>query len=229
MLRSRPGAIGIEEDDIPIFRFPGVAITSRLSGFALDRALIDRRRGCRRRIRTRRVNRTNFPLLLGMEMTAERKLTLMIIYLIGPSGVGKSNAVCLLRSQAPEVDVVDIDAEFPGQQFDWDAIRPFLTQLHRLPADKHHTVVDVGAGTQTLSEFYDFLREEQPPIVVVFAPHTEVIHRQPVHNRCLEEFLETEYTKRASLYGLATVTVDVAGLSTDESARKIVDSINALQ
>ncbi len=132
----------------------------------------------------------------------------MIIYLLGPSGVGKSNAVQLLRSDQPQLDIVDLDADFPGRQFDWHAIEPRLAQLHQQPVDGRHVVVDVGAGTQTLSEFSAFLRGAGALVIVVTAPPEQVVLRQPIPNRRVDEFITTEYATRQQLYGLAAVTVD---------------------
>lgn len=152
----------------------------------------------------------------------------MIVYLLGPSGVGKSNAVGLLRSQKPEFYVVDIDDEFRGQEFNWAAIEPRMSQLHKLPGNERHVVVDVGAGTQTLPGLYRFLQQAQVLVVVVTARPEEVILRQPIPNRALAEFRSTEYTARTPLFGLATLTIDVTGLTKKDAARTVVDQINKL-
>jgi hypothetical protein len=152
----------------------------------------------------------------------------VIIYLLGPSGVGKSNAVQLLRSDQPQLDIVDLDADFPGRQFDWHAIEPRLAQLHQQPVDGRHVVVDVGAGTQTLSEFSAFLRGAGALVIVVTAPPEQVVLRQPIPNRRVDEFITTEYATRQQLYGLAAVTVDVTGLGKEAAAQLVVDRVAAV-
>lgn len=152
----------------------------------------------------------------------------MIIYLVGPSGVGKSNAVQLLRSNQPQLDVLDLDAEFPARQFDWHVIEPRLTQLHQQSVDGRHVVVDVGAGTQTLSDLSAFLRSVRALVIVVTAPPEQVVLRQPIPQRRLDEFITTEYAARRQLYGLAAVTVDVTGLGREAAAQRVVDRLAAL-
>jgi shikimate kinase len=150
----------------------------------------------------------------------------VIIYLLGPSGVGKSNAANLLQLQKTEFSMVDIDEEFRGREFDWNAIRPRLSQLHEQSVNDSRIVVDVGAGTQTLHDLYKFLQKSQALVVVVTAPPEEVILRQPICNRELAEFVRTEYTTRAALFGLAKLTIDVGGLAGKEAAQKVVDQIH---
>jgi hypothetical protein len=152
----------------------------------------------------------------------------MIIYLLGPSGVGKSNAAQLLRSDQPELDVVDLDAEFTGHEFDWDVIEPRVAQLHQQPVDGQPVVVDVGAGTQTLSSFSAFLQGNRARVIVVTASPDQVVLRQPIPERDLREFIATEYVARQQLYCLAVVTVDVTGLGKEAAARLVVEGVNAV-
>ena len=41
----------------------------------------------------------------------------------------------------------------------------------------------------------------------------------------MDEFIDTEYTKRQDLFALAVLTVDVAGLTKQVSARRVVDAL----
>jgi hypothetical protein len=149
----------------------------------------------------------------------------MIIYLVGHSGVGKSNAISELRSSHPEVAVTDLDAECADHEFDWGVVGLLLSQLHATTDDATDLVVNVGAGTQTIPEFPRFLQESSAAVVLVTAPPDEVILRQPVPGRHLHEFIDTEYTKRQELFSLAVLRVDVAGLTKEESARRVVDGL----
>ena len=153
----------------------------------------------------------------------------MIVYLLGHSGVGKSNAVAALGVSYPDVAVVDLDAACANHQTDWTIVGAFLADLHATADAGTDMVVDVGAGTQWLggdcSAFADFLQLCGGPILVVTAPPREVILRQPVKGRDMGEFIQTEYTSRQDLYALATCTVDVTGLTKEESADRVVDAL----
>jgi len=94
--------------------------------------------------------------------------------------------------------------------------------------DAQAVLVDVGAGTQTLDPLRSFLNRHECRIAVVTAPADEVIRRQPLLNRKLEEFIATEYTGRRELFSLATVTIDVRGLDADQAAQSIVQQLTQL-
>src|SRR5665213_1990478 len=149
----------------------------------------------------------------------------MIIYLLGHSGVGKSNAISELRSSRLDIAVIDLAVACANHEFDWDVVGPLLSQLHATTDDATDLVVDVGAATQTIPEFLEFTQEGPAPVVVITAPADEVILRQPVQGRHLDEFIDTEYTKRQDLFDLAVLTVDVAGLTRQVSARRVVDAL----
>lgn len=149
----------------------------------------------------------------------------MIAYLLGPSGVGKSTAVQLLRTESKDLDLLDIDAEFIDNEFNWGLIGPRLYRLHRQPTLGRHVVVDIGAGTQTRPQLCAFLREEQALVVLVTASPKEVVLRQPIADRDLAEFVRTEYEERTELYSLATATVDVTGLGKWDAAQRVIDLV----
>lgn len=161
-------------------------------------------------------------------LSYRKKSDLVIIYLLGPSGVGKSNAASLLRLEKSGLHVVDLDDEFRGREFNWNAIGPRLSRLHGSSSNESHIVVDVGAGTQTLPGLYAFFQQAQALVVVVTAQPEEVILRQPEPNRGLAEFVHTEYTTRTRLYRLAALTVDVSGLAKEDAAQTVTDGIKKL-
>lgn len=123
--------------------------------------------------------------------------------------------------------MIDIDAEFRGNVFDWNQIEPRLYRLQEQPPLRP-VVVDVGAGTQTLPQLYAFLRDKRALVVVATAAPEEVILRQPIADRPFADFVRTEYEERNELYSLATVTVDVTGLEKDAAARKIADLVRVV-
>jgi shikimate kinase len=149
----------------------------------------------------------------------------MIVYLLGHSGVGKSNAVRLLSERQSDPEIIDLDDEFRGREFNWEAIEPRLRALHDEERSEGHVVVDVGAGTQTLDQLRGFLQARGATVVIITAPPDEVIKRQPVANRSIEEFIRTEYVQRAGLFALATLTIDVAGMDASEAARAVTDQV----
>jgi hypothetical protein len=153
----------------------------------------------------------------------------VIVYLVGPSGVGKSNAVFRLRTEHPELAVLDLDEDFNGRESDWGAIGPRLSSLHEQGASSSHVVVDVGAGTQTRPELTEFLRHLGARVLLVTAPPEQVILRQPLGGgRDPVEFEMTEYTTRRELFSLASVAVDVTGLTQDEAAGRVAVAVISL-
>lgn len=153
----------------------------------------------------------------------------MIIYLIGPSGVGKSSAVALLHDEHPEILVIDIDSEYLFKGISWDVIQNRLITLGERQADDGHVVVDIGASAQVWSALHTFLQETKANGLLVIAPPEEVILRNPLGpDRDFPGFMQMEYVERADLYELASATVDVTGLDRHEAAQLVVERLVAL-
>ncbi len=152
----------------------------------------------------------------------------LIVYLVGPSGVGKSTAAEVLDRSEEDVQILDIDRDLSHTWSNWSILGARLASLHGEESDVH-TVVDIGAGPQHfVPELPAFLSESRATVLLIWAPPEEVIFRNPVPKRSPAEYLATEYESRTALYQLATSTVDVTGLAKDEAARKVVAELRAL-
>jgi hypothetical protein len=151
----------------------------------------------------------------------------VIVYLLGHSGVGKSNAIGLLGASRLDISVIDIDEELQRRFVDdWTIVGARLASIQS-DARLGHAVVDLGAGYQhnLQHQLIRVFREVDAFVVVVTAPPEEVIRRQPVQNRSMDEFIQTEYTSRKDLFSCARCTIDVGGLNEDESARRVADEL----
>jgi shikimate kinase len=124
----------------------------------------------------------------------------MIIYLIGPSGIGKSTQA----AKAGEyfgVQVKSIDAICKGKEFEWNFCRKTLKGIEK---DKSSCIVDIGGGTQTLAGLTRFLSDKTNRVVLLIADPSELILWNPLGpGRNQAEFESTEYTSRKELYFLA--------------------------
>lgn len=154
----------------------------------------------------------------------------MIVYLIGPSGVGKSAATRWLGSRLPNLRVFDLDQSCKDREGEWSAVSAELREAERL-AETEQVVVNIGAGTQHLlpTRLIDVLSGSRGFVVLIQALAEEVFYRQPQGpTRRYEEFVETEYTKRAPLYAIAGQTVDVSGMDCAPAVRAVGEAVVAL-
>jgi shikimate kinase len=138
------------------------------------------------------------------------------IYLIGPSGVGKTNyarhaAAMLLATHR------DLDKLCQGNQFNWSFCERRLKAIEREARSDHIAyLVDIGAGagTQCCAELVKYLEPRQQSVVLIYAPPSELIRRNPCGpGRSPEEYEQTEYKSRRPLHGIATHSIDVSGQS----------------
>lgn len=148
----------------------------------------------------------------------------MIVYLIGPSGVGKSSATRWLARVMPTLRVCDLDQSCEGRTGDWSAVSAVLRAAEQ-DAGMEHVVVDVGAGTQhdVPGALGDFLSESRGHVVLIWATAEEVFVRQPLGpDRPYRQFVEMEYEGRARLYAMADRTADVSGIIEAAAAAQMV-------
>src|SRR5258706_7765258 len=91
----------------------------------------------------------------------------MTIYLIGPSGVGKTSCA-RWASTALFANHIDLDCECRGNEYNWPVCGRALAQLEH-SADERQVlqIVDIGAGTQTLPELREYLARRQERIVLI--------------------------------------------------------------
>ncbi len=142
----------------------------------------------------------------------------MTIYLIGPSGVGKTScaskaSVSLLTKH------IDTDCECRGFEYNWTVCNLALARLeHSFVQREVLQIIDIGAGTQTLPELRDYLAKRRERVVLLWAPESEVIRRNPLGpSRELDEYRLTEYTSREDLYSIASHRINVSGLAEPEA------------
>ena len=138
----------------------------------------------------------------------------MNIFLIGPSGVGKTScarhASVVLRAEH-----IDLDVLCTGRQFDWHFCQQVLDDLEsQTYIGGAVGIVDIGAGIQCSPELRQYLVQRQDRVVLIFAPALEVIRRNPCGpDRSPEEYKAIEYESRQDLYSAAVHVVDVLGRS----------------
>ncbi len=152
----------------------------------------------------------------------------MLIYLIGPSGVGKSSCARLAARSLP-VEHVNLDELCRGRQFDWGFCHQVLARIERDFSPKDVLgIADIGAGIQCSPELQQYLSNRRDRVLLIFAPAPEVIARNPLGpDRSLAEYLAREYSSRAGLYAIARHRLDIAKLSEPEAQRRFIDYIRS--
>ena len=148
----------------------------------------------------------------------------MTVYLIGPSGVGKTTCARTASRVLP-VKHIDIDSLCLRNAYDWSACRLVLAGLED-PIDDPWilNLIDIGAGTQTLPELRDYLLKRREHVVLVWAPESEVIQRNPLGpERSRDEYHLTEYANRQQLYAIAPHRINVEGVDGAEAGRVLAD------
>jgi len=149
----------------------------------------------------------------------------MTIYLIGPSGVGKSHcaryAATVLKAEHRELDEL-----CAGHQFNWTVCNKALDEIEReARTNQAFHIIDIGAGTQCLPELQQYLESRHQRVVLIYAPPPEVIRRNPMPTRSSEEYEQTEFKTRERLYSTADHIVDVSGNSPDDAKARLAGFI----
>jgi hypothetical protein len=134
----------------------------------------------------------------------------MLIYLIGPSGVGKTSCA-RIASMLLDAQPHNMDELCKGREFDWPFCHDVLANLENQDHLGQTTgIVDIGAGTQTLPQLRDFLSARTSRVILFDAPPFEVIKRNPLGiGRSPHEYESTEYVSRRDLYSTAARVLDV--------------------
>ncbi len=152
------------------------------------------------------------------------------LFLIGPSGVGKSTVARHLSACLPVGCVIDIDRVLPDAIDDWDQVGRLLEPEQ--PLAHPLRLFAVGAGTQTSlhRELLNHWQRAGTIVVALMAPAEEVARREPLRTvRSLERFRRDEYSiTRSHLYSRADFIIDVAGLTRPDVAIKIWELIYGL-
>jgi shikimate kinase len=155
-------------------------------------------------------------------------IKLMLLYLIGPSGVGKTSCGRHAAFVFPRVRFESLDDLCKGQEFDWIACRRALDGLEAATAPGLTVIIDIGAGTQTRPELVQYLAARAENTILLHAPPEEVIRRNPLGpSRDIWEFRQTEYASRRLLYRVAGHVVDVTGLTIGSARQKFIESLSS--
>jgi shikimate kinase len=172
----------------------------------------------------------------------------MIVLVIGPSGVGKSTLVGLVKVLFTDFEFCHLDDEaadyahrnglisHPDVQmivaFGWERFLEIGKEsLNELAAStSRHLVVDVGAGFLQTNAFIPLL--QQFPSICISGS------KEAAHQRCslrknerrdFAEYCSIEFSKsRLTMYGLCHHTIDTTHLTEEQSAEKLSRILHSL-
>jgi shikimate kinase len=169
----------------------------------------------------------------------------MIVLVIGPSGVGKSDYARYAQHVLDDCECLDLDAlvsEASGMRASellpaigndrfLDVCRQQVDALANC-AGGHLVLVPVGAGVLQSDGALTWLESHSGPVVTVIADPTEVYKRggKRNENRSLDQYIATEYSpQRQAIYRSASHRCDVSGLSLDDARRAFSDVLSAVR
>lgn len=147
------------------------------------------------------------------------------LYLIGPSGVGKTTCAdaAVERINAKHYKLDDLCRRRTN---DWHFCQQVMRDAEASNKTQGHLkIIDIGAGTQhdCNRELVEYLNARRDSAMLIWAPDSEVIMRNPLgSNRNQEEYRRTEYTSRDRLYSIPAHRIDISGMSTDEACDHFV-------
>ena len=168
----------------------------------------------------------------------------MVVLIIGPSGVGKSDYGKYANEAVPQCQFFDLDnlvsqrAGTPagqllpriGKDAFLDRCRQEVDALLQC-CPKSVAVVAVGAGALESHCAGPWLSRHPGPTIAVVAAPDEVYRRggKRNRNRTLGKFIAAEYSQhRQSLYKTAKYQCCVTGLSLEEARNRFTDMIGSL-
>lgn len=167
------------------------------------------------------------------------------VYVLGPSGVGKSTLAREAARHLQGVQFIDIDHEIRAR---WPMLyshtgnkwEEFFNKAMGLiennvnGSEQGLLLVDLGAGCLEASSCCRFLTNVDQ-VVLVWAPATEVYARHQTirggywKGRSLEDFTKAEYgSSRTDIYSIAKHTVQVGGIGVPESIDRFVETIEGI-
>lgn len=156
-----------------------------------------------------------------------------VIYLIGPSCVGKSTAAAHLADTG-EVTHLDLDGwirESRLSSYTWPTVEPLFAELEAAEATLP-VILDIGAGTQDMEHSHGdrglrhWLSQRSSRVVLVDAPPEEISGRNPHHGGSHQSFLRYEYApERLLLYATAGTSVWVGALPQPDSVATVVEAL----
>jgi shikimate kinase len=168
----------------------------------------------------------------------------MVILVIGPSGVGKSDYGKHVEVTIPGCQFFDLDSLVRehsgtpasqllpriGNDAFLDRCRQEVDALMQ-SCTENVVIVAVGAGALQSGHAGAWLSRHQGPTVAVVAAPDEVYRRGGKRNRgrTLDQFTATEYSQhRQSLYETAKYQCCVTGLTVEEARNRFIDLIRNL-
>ena len=145
------------------------------------------------------------------------------LFLIGPSGVGKTTCASA-AVETINAKLYKVDDLCRGRTNDWRFCQEAMlaVEANNLLQDELK-IIDIGAGTQhdCNRELSEFLKARRPRVILIWAPAEEVIKRNPNGpDRRPDEYLSTEYASREQLYSVAAHRLDITGLPKADATEK---------
>ncbi|MDG4548809.1 MAG: AAA family ATPase [Candidatus Contendobacter sp.] len=166
------------------------------------------------------------------------------IFLIGPSGVGKTKLAQKVLQFSDNVKVVDLDNEikkaFPTIYFmayqNWErfweaSIR--CIQENQTDNERQFLIVDVGAGSLQSRRAPEFFKNQKTVLVFDTPENTlrKIQTRPDSHwvGRSVADFTAVEYSpNRRMIYAVASHRIDVGTCSLREAAMNLLDFLKKL-
>ena len=166
----------------------------------------------------------------------------IVVYLIGPSQVGKTT-IADLMAEAGEIVHVDLDRrlrEVAGGRplievaQDRAVVQPMLDELETNPSGLA-TLVSIGAGTQDMDRRHGdtwlmtWLMARSSRVILVDGDRDELYRRSKVHEGYRDRFIALEYgPARTAVYEAAGTKVSVSGLSKDDAALIMTKAVRSV-
>jgi len=168
----------------------------------------------------------------------------LLILLIGPSGVGKSDYGEHVSKTIPECQFFDLDSLVRDRS--GTPVSQLLPQVGNdrflelcqqevnallKSNDDVFSIVAVGAGALQSDHALAWLTQHPGPTLAIVAAPEEVYKRggKRNHDRTLGEFIAIEYSEtRKSLYDSAEHLCSVTGLSVEEARNRFTDMIRMI-
>ncbi len=159
-----------------------------------------------------------------------------MVFVVGPSGGGKTTLIARALPEFPNAEVLDLDAAESkrfgpgssgtgGWEGRWRRNAVLLTAAERRSRETD-VIADVGAGSLETSEGRRFFIERGSHSIAVVAPWEVVLRRHA--NRDREEFRRVEYSvERQTVYQAARYQVD-SSLIVEESEEMFRVALRAL-
>lgn len=167
------------------------------------------------------------------------------LFVIGPSGVGKSTLTNELSVRLESVLAVDLDSEikrrypseFARAHHDWERFWDLsISCIEDLKAQGNHEflVIDVGAGSLQSRRAPEFFRSQKTVLIYDTPENTlkKVQGRQGNAwvGRSVADFIGTEYSSaRRSIYNGVSHVINVAGRKPEESVIEFLQIISEME